>query len=267
MTSENTNHDDDMDHGETEMSDAESEVMAQIGRELDASDDLPPMLQEPRRIHGEKDPCYSPSQFYAMTHTEENAVDGSDERFWLVEEEVDRVHKKGIRLGGEWYWHPDLDYFITGQGHAPQADLVIRFNKALLARGTLDKVRVLRRDEAGRYHTICTCGLREKELEQWDFAELLERREKKLKRLAAKRSLSEQEIVSLRAGTEHLEKLREAELARERSRNFGRRSGSRPASPERHQTRDTERDQDEDGGGGYQMRLQEQYDEPDASDE
>lgn len=263
MTSENSNDDGHIEHGEPD----DSEVMAQIGRELEASEDLPPMLQEPRRLHGEKDSCYSPSQFYAMTHTEGGAVDGSDERFWLVEEEVDRVHKKGIQLGGEWYWHPDLIDFTTGPRDGPQPDLVVRYNKALLARGTLDKIRVLRRDDTGEYHELCTCEPRDEALERWDFAELIERRRKQLKRLVAKRSLSEQEVVSLRAGTEHLEKLREAELARERSRNSGRRSGSRPASPERHETGEPERDQGDDGGDGYEMRLQEQYDESDDSDE
>lgn len=137
-------------------------------------------------------------------------ADRSDLRNGLAEEAIEHVEQRGIEVGGDWYFHPDLVEYITGPEATLRADLVIRYCSERLAEGTLNELHVYRVDARGLYHEVCTCRPWKAALRAFDLDKAIERRRKKLEHLAAQLSLSDEERASLRAPIDRLEELRDA---------------------------------------------------------
>lgn len=225
MTPNNQHEDDQIDEPE----DAQA---LEGSREADQGEDISdvPMLQEPRRLVGERDAQFTPAAFYALTRHQRRDIDPHDGGFFLVEESIDRIGKRGIPLGGEYYWSPELQEHVTGSSDVPTPNYFIRYDRALYARGTLDEVLLYREEPGGGRSLICRCTPREQAMEELDHEEFLHRRNQFFKDLQTKGALAEHEFNMLQIGETKYEELLDQQAARRRSaRNH--RPKPRPSAP------------------------------------
>lgn len=175
----------------------------------------------PRHVVGKRTACFSPVRYYALTQVHRGDVNAFDTDLFLTEEPLLTVHKKGIMLGGEWYFAPQLQMVTTGDKSLPQRKLVMRYDRSRLARGTLDEVRIWEVNADKSYTYLFTCGPREQVLEALDPDLVLRERERYLRQLLAERKILESEYVALVAGKKAEEDLLRglAEQRRNQARN------------------------------------------------
>lgn len=189
-----------------------------------------PMLQEPRRRVGQRDAQFSPEALYALTRHQRTDIDPYDDGLFLVEEAIDRIGKRGIELGGEWYWCPKLMEHVTGSPDVPTPNYVIRYDKALYARGTLDEVLLYKEESGGKRQFVCSCTPREQVREDVDHEEYLQQLQQYIKRLRTKRSQSRHGFSNLQMGVKKAEELLDQQAARRRKER-NRAPEPRPAAP------------------------------------
>lgn len=175
-----------------------------------------PMLQEPGHLSGRKAPCFAPAALYALTRVQRTGIDDRDEDLWLTEEPLRRVEKGVITLLTYRFTHDALMYVTTGPSGSPRPDLVVRYDRALLARGVLDEVVVLRRTDGGEYEEVCRARPESEYVGRTDWMDVVRTRNQYLQELIGKRTVREGEYVALESGTEALETLMQERLARER---------------------------------------------------
>lgn len=189
-----------------------------------------PMFQEPRRKVGERDAQFSPAALYALTRHQRHDIDPNDDGLFLVEEAIDRIDKRGIPLGGEYYWSPGLQEHVTGSSDTATPNYVIRYDRARYARGILQEVLLYREEPDGRRRLVCRCKPREQAMDDLDHEEFLHKRGQYMKRLGATRSLAEHEVNMFQVGLKKYEKLLDKQAARRR-RDRNRAPEPRPAAP------------------------------------
>lgn len=163
-----------------------------------------------KRDGAENEHCDTASSIRYRVTQRPAGLDRRDLRDGFAEEGVERVEPRGIEVGDDWYFDPDLVEYITGPEETLRADLVIRCCPERLAEGTLEELHVYRIDGRGLYHEVCTCRPWKEVLNEYDLDKAIERRRKKLEQLAAQLLLSDEERARLCAPLKRLEELRDA---------------------------------------------------------
>lgn len=172
-----------------------------------------PMLRPPAHTPGQRAPCYSPHQFLAVTQVGTDPED--DPELWMIEEEVGRVYREGVLLLDQYFYDQKLDRFVTGDTKPhKRPDLVVRYNRALLARHVLDEVIVYLREPNGRYREICRPRVRQEALAQVDVNLAISYQKKYQGVLAKKRTKAQEAYLNQESGAEAVARLRERNLAR-----------------------------------------------------
>jgi hypothetical protein len=168
-----------------------------------------PMFGAPERNLGEADPCFTPFQYFALTAVE-GGLGSRDPAFWLTEEEIDTVDSRGIELLGQYYWHEKLDTYVTGNtAKHKRPRLVVRYNRALLARHVLDSIIVGVRDTARVFRQICVAERRERALAGMDPNLVLLARKKHEEILLKKAKQAKSAFIGLKSGEEAVAQLEE----------------------------------------------------------
>jgi hypothetical protein len=150
----------------------------------------------------------------------------------LTEEEVKVVHPRGILILGQYFYHEKLDRYVTGK--APEHKrprLVIRYDRAMLARHILTEVTVYLEGPDGAYEPICRAALREDAMARVDHNLALAYRRRYEEILAKKRTRAQEAYFNTESGTDAVARLREQQAARVRQR---RSIVPRPSAPEAH---------------------------------
>jgi hypothetical protein len=166
----------------------------------------------------------SPKEMIAATH-EPRADQTQDPLLWLTETPLVAVDKDGIDLLRRTYTGLDMMPLTTGRKGQPRRDLVMRYNRAELARGVLKEIVVLQRDSQGVYEEL-GCAVRSDVFRQdTDYSVVLRERAKYVEEAMKKVTLHREDYVRLERGTDALEDLVSAVQARKR---FQRRSRPEP---------------------------------------
>jgi hypothetical protein len=173
-----------------------------------------PMFRSPSAYTpGRREPCYSPHQFFAVTQVGTDPED--DPALWLTEEKIDVVHREGILLMKQYFYHRKLDQYVTGKTKShKRPDLVVRYNRALLARHVLDEVVVYLREPNGCYREICRARPREHALAEVDDNLALSYQKKYQEVLAKKRTKAQEAYLNEESGPEAVARFRERSEAR-----------------------------------------------------
>ena len=173
-----------------------------------------PMFRPPSGFTpGTTEPCYSPHQFLALTQVGTDPED--DPALWLTEEKVDVVHREGILLLKQYFYDKKLDRYVTGRTKPhKRPNLVVRYNRALLARHVLDEVIVYLQEPNGCYREICRPRAREKALAEVDVNLAVSYQDKYQKVLANKRTKAQEAFLHRESGAEAVARLRERNQAR-----------------------------------------------------
>lgn len=175
---------------------------------------LPPMLREPTRLPGQARRQFSPEQFYALSRVVRTDVSATDDALWLTQETCPTINPEGILFEGVLYWDLALQGLVDVGTAAPKRSFVIRYNRALFARGVLDEIVILEQDAAGGYRERCRCRPRD-EVPEIDLNQVIAERERLIRVLTAKKARSHELQITLEKGTKALEELRD-EQARQR---------------------------------------------------
>lgn len=175
---------------------------------------LPPMLREPTRLPGQARRQFSPEQFFALSRVVRTDVSATDDGLWLTQEPCPKINPEGILFEGVLYWDLALQGLVDVGTAAPKRSFVIRYNRALFARGVLDEIVVLEQDAAGGYRERCRCRPRD-EVPEIDLNQVIAERERLIRVLTAKKARSHELQITLEKGTKALEELRD-EQARQR---------------------------------------------------
>jgi hypothetical protein len=138
------------------------------------------------------------------------------EDWGLTEEEIDTIGKDGLQLFGRSYVHPELVPYTTGNKSGPRPKLVVRYDRALAARGILGKVKVLEVIEGGKYKPICEAVPREQYTDPASRAEFFAFRREYVRVLKAKRKLAESNLLALLQHERELQKFFDSQRARSR---------------------------------------------------
>lgn len=189
-----------------------------------------PMLQEPRGAAIGPRGTLSPLAFYALTQQERSDLSGLGDDFGLVEEKCDTISKNGVQLLSRWYTHPEIAAYTTGDKKGPQRKMVIRYDRALAARGVLEEIQLLAVDDHGRYTPLLQLLPHERVKERWSSDDLVRRRNALLNALLRKRSDAEQAYAAIQRGEEMVDRLIDDTIARERLQRKHR-EAPRPAAP------------------------------------
>jgi hypothetical protein len=182
------------------------------------------------RTPGRKDPAFSPHQYLALTQTGADPTTGPD--LWLTEEEVKVVHPKGILILGQYFYHEKLDRYVTGKTpEHKRPGIVVRYDRAMLARHTLEEISVYVKGLGGVYQPLCRAELRENAMARVDRNRAVAYRRRYEEILASKRTRAQEAYFGAESGAEAVARLREHQAARARQR---RSTAPRPATPEQH---------------------------------
>lgn len=178
-------------------------------------DELPPMLREPSRLPGQARERFSPEQFFALSRVHRLDVDADDDGLWLTEAPCPVINPEGILVGDELFWDPGLQPFVDVGDAVRGRTFVIRYNRALLARGVLDEVIILEQDAHGGYQERCRCRPRH-QASQVDLNQVLAERERFKKVLLAKIANAQAVRITLEKGEAALEALRDQQARQAR---------------------------------------------------
>jgi hypothetical protein len=200
-------------------SDNKESVDIQIGGGVtgNSDDDCLQVFEQPCVAPGRVERHLSPLDFAAATRESNVAVDPEDDGLWMVERSVGAVHKTGIVIEKQWFWSPRLLSLTTGRKGEPRKNLVLRYNRADLARGVLREIAIGEKDPQGRFREILRCGRREEAMQDLDITTFLAERSAYVREIVAKRRLLEDQYIALEAGTEALNALGQQLITRERN--------------------------------------------------
>lgn len=175
-----------------------------------------PMLQPMRRVHGTRDACFSPLALYALTRCDNREPTAAERELFWTEKPVKTVGKWGIKFGGEWYSSPELIPWTTRNTKDPSPELVMRYDRALFARGQLQEISVYEVEPGDKRRFICTAHYRGEPLSELEAEEMIRARAKHVRRLKMESKLSEHGYRMLEAGESHAEEVMKIDAARRR---------------------------------------------------
>lgn len=173
-----------------------------------------PMFDQATHLPGHARVAFSPLQFYTLSRVRRLDVDGSAEGLWLTEAPCPAVTEKGIAFFSRQFTHERIQPYITGLPNTPQRDLVIRYDRALLARGVLQEVILCERLAGGQVVERLRLRDRERVLAERDPNAALRERERFLAVYRAKITAAQEAQLTLAHGQAALERYRDEQAER-----------------------------------------------------
>ena len=182
----------------------------------EGAEDAPtvPMFEEATHLPGHARVAFSPLQFYALSRVRRLDVDGTAEGLWLTEAPCPAVTEKGIAFFGRQFTHERIQPYINGLPNTPRRDLVIRYDRALLARGVLQEVILCERLAGGQVVERLRLRDRERVLAERDVNAALRERERFLAVYRAKITAAQEAQLTLVHGQAALERFRDEQAER-----------------------------------------------------
>lgn len=203
-----------------------------------------PMFRQPSQLPGRAKTGFSPMEFFALSRVQRDDVSAeSDDALWLTEEPCPRVAPEGIELDGRLFYDDALQPYVDTRLKISSKELRIRYDRALLARGVLDEVRVYRVEPDQSYREICRCRPRDAAHGDIDMNQVMHYHAQYVEVLLATISNAEGEVFTRNHGEVALAKFRDEQAARERRRRSDK-PRARVAEPIRHKDR-KEREREE----------------------
>lgn len=215
----------------------------QTNAELAAQLDQVPMFRQPTQLAGRAKAGFSPLEFFSLSHAPREQTTEADDALWLTEEPCPRVSPEGISVAGRLFYDVELQPYVDTRLDVAPPNLVIRYDRALLARGVLDEVRVYRMEPDKSYREICRCKPRDQVSAEIDMNGVMRHYGQFVEVLLAKVSNAEGELFNRSHGEAALAQLRDAQAARERRRRSDK-PKARVAEPITHKDR-KEREREE----------------------
>lgn len=173
-----------------------------------------PMLDEPTHLPGTPRHSFSPLAFFALSRVDRSEVNVEDVDLWLHEEACPKISDSGLVLHGQKFEHPDLQMLVDGLPSLARNAMVVRYDRALLARGVLREVTVCVLDESGHVSTRVHCRPRGAPLSEVDLIRVRRERERLKRVLHAKVSAGHRKVISFQHGDAAMEQLQRAQAAR-----------------------------------------------------
>ena len=173
-----------------------------------------PMLEEPTHLPGSPRRSFSPLAFFALSRVDRSDVDVEDVDLWLHEEKCPQISDSGLALHGQKFEHPDLQMLVDGLPGLARNAMVVRYDRALLARGVLQEVTVCVLDASGRVSTRIHCRPRGAPASGVDLNRALRERERIKRVTRAKTSAGQWELISFQHGDAAMEKFQRDQAAR-----------------------------------------------------
>lgn len=199
--------------------------------------DQTPPHGEPSYLPGRAKVKFSPIEFFALSRRERNDVTyENDDALWLTEEECPVVHPDGIEVHGRIYFDPGIQPYIDTRTNAAKPPLVIRYDRALLARGVLDEVRIYRIEADGSYREVCRCAPRDGRRHEIDLNQVERQHAMYVEVLKAKLSKAEEERFTQQHGEKAAADFLDMKAARAR-RQQSEKKEPIPAAPITHRNR------------------------------
>lgn len=187
------------------------------------------LFEHPNMVPGHPPRHLSPREMIEATR-EPRHDQTQDELLWLTETPLVAIDKNGIDLLRKTFTGLDMLPLTTGPKGRLRRDLVLRYNRAELARGVPKEVVVLERDGHGVYTELGRATRTDLFRQDTDYSVVLRERAAYIEELVNKVKLDAESYVRIEAGTRSVEDLVGAIHARER---FQRRAKHKPivASP------------------------------------
>jgi hypothetical protein len=173
------------------------------------------LFDQPNMVPGRPGRNLSPREMVNLTHEPRECQD-DDPGIWLTETRLGGVGKQGVQLLRQHFTGLDGIELTTGPKNRVRRDLVLRYDRARLARGVLEELEVLERDEHGIVHPLARLVRSDIARLQIDYSVLLRERAEYVNDLLAKVKKKQGEYVQLEAGTNSLNELVAAVQARQR---------------------------------------------------
>jgi hypothetical protein len=203
-----------------------NEDMARLAEIADAAEGL---FEHPNMVAGHAARHLSPREMIEATR-EPRHDQTQDELLWLTETPLVAIDKDGIDLLRKTFTGLDMLVLTTGPKGRLRRDLVLRYNRAELARGILKQLVVLERDSNGVYSELGRATRSDVFRQDTDYSVVLRERAAYIQELTSKVKLDAESYMRIESGTRSVEDLVGAIHARER---FQRRARQKPivASP------------------------------------
>lgn len=178
------------------------------------------LFEQPNMAPGVPVRGLSPREMIAATH-EPREDQTQDPLLFMVEVPLNAIGKDGVQLLRKQYTGLDMLPLTTGPKHRLRRDLIMRYNRAELARGVLKEIVVLERDAQGVYTELGRATRSDIFRQDTDYSVVLRERAHYVQRLVESVGLDTEQFHRVESGTTALEELASAIHARER---FQRRS-------------------------------------------
>lgn len=199
--------------------------------------DQMPVHGEPSYLPGRAKVKFSPLQFFALSRqTRDDVAYADDDALWLTQEECPVVHPDGIEVHGRIYFDPGIQPYIDTRTDAAKPPLVIRYDRALLARGVLDEVRIYHIEAEGSYREVCRCAPRDGRRYEFDLNQVERQHAMFVEVLKAKLTRAEEERFTQQHGEKAAAEFLDMKAARAR-RQKSEKKEPIPATPITHKNR------------------------------
>jgi hypothetical protein len=173
------------------------------------------LFEHPNMVPGHPPRHLSPREMINATR-EPRRDQTQDELLWLTETPLVAIDKNGIDLLRKTFTGLDMLPLTTGPKGRLRRDLVLRYNRAELARGVLKELVVLERDRHGVYTELGRATRTDVFRQDTDYSVVLRERAAYIEELVNKVKLDGESYVRIEAGTQSVEELVGAIHARER---------------------------------------------------
>ena len=182
------------------------------------------LFEHPNMVPGASARGLSPREMVAATH-EPREDQTQDPGLFMVETPLNAIGKDGIQLLRKQFTGLDMLPLTTGPKNRIRRDLVMRYNRAELARGILKEIVVLERDAQGVFTELGRATRSDLFRQDTDYSVVLRERARYIQRLVESVKLDTEQFHRIESGTEALEDLASAIHARER---FQRKTRQKP---------------------------------------
>lgn len=173
------------------------------------------LFEHPNLVPGVSARGLSPREMVAATH-EPREDQTQDPGLFTVETPLIAIGKDGIQLLRKQYTGLDMLPLTTGPKNRLRRDLVMRYNRAELARGILREIVVLERDAQGVYTELGRATRSDVFRQDTDYSVVLRERAGYVQRLFESVKLDTEQFHRIESGSAALEELVSAIHARER---------------------------------------------------
>jgi hypothetical protein len=173
------------------------------------------LFEDPNMVPGISARGLSPREMVAATH-EPREVQTQDPGLFMVETPLNAIGKDGIQFLRKQFTGLDLLPITTGPKNRLRRDLVMRYNRAELARGVLKEIVVLERDAQGVYTELGRATRSDVFRQDTDYSVVLRERAQYIQHLLESVKMDTEQFHRIESGTEALEELARAIQARQR---------------------------------------------------